>query len=370
VERTLFHTILALVVTALHVYLFWRLSTVPLVRQYVPGVVLVVLGAALWGCFFLDRLLAPEAASALGVFLELWSMTWMALLFLTFVAVFAVDVVTGFGLFLPRQAPFLRGAAFLVGAMFACAALVQGLRAPVVEEYDVRLPGLPAELDGTVLVSLSDLHLGTLLGREWLAARVAQVEALHPDLVVLTGDVFEGHGVPGEDLLAGLRGLSAPLGVWGVLGNHDLHMPRVDIGPVFARSGVRLLRNSRVQLAPGLVLAGVDNLSSRGDQRNVPAYFSEALDGRPEGAAILLSHAPVGAKLAEAKGVGLMLAGHTHGGQIWPFGYLVKRQFRYFMGAYRLGLMTLIVSRGTGTWGPRMRLWLPGEIQRITLHAG
>ncbi|WP_022662073.1 metallophosphoesterase [Paucidesulfovibrio longus] len=366
----MFHTILALVVTALHGYLFWRLSSIPVVRRHVPRAVLFALAAALWGCFFLDRLLAPEAASALGVFLELWSMSWMAMLFLMFVAVFAVDAATCFGLLLRRRAPTLRGAAFLVGIAFSCLALIQGLRPPEVEEYDVNLPGLPAELDGTVLVALSDLHLGTLLGREWLDARVRQVEALRPDLVVLTGDVFEGHGVPGEDLIAGLRGLSAPLGVWGVLGNHDLHMPGMDIGPVFARSGVRLLRNSRVQLAPGLVLAGVDNLSSRGDQRNIPAYFSRTLDGRPQGAAILLSHAPVGAKLAEAKGIGLMLAGHTHGGQIWPFGYLVKRQFRYFTGAYRLGPMTLIVSRGTGTWGPRMRLWLPGEIQRIALHPG
>ena len=70
-----------------------------------------------------------------------------------------------------------------------------------------------------------------------------------------------------------------------------------------------------------------------------------------------------------SKGVDLMLSGHTHGGQIWPFGYLVRQRFPLFEGRYEIGAMTVIVSRGTGTWGPRMRLWHPAEILRVTLHA-
>lgn len=73
---------------------------------------------------------------------------------------------------------------------------------------------------------------------------------------------------------------------------------------------------------------------------------------------------------AAAAGVGLMLSGHTHGGQIWPFGYLVKRMFPFLAGRYQVDGMTLLVGLGTGTWGPQMRLWFPGEIMKVTLKAG
>ncbi len=98
--------------------------------------------------------------------------------------------------------------------------------------------------------------------------------------------------------------------------------------------------------------------------------MTRALAGRAPGATILLSHAPSQANRVSAAGVDLMLSGHTHGGQIWPFGYLVRREYPLLAGEYAVGGMTVIVCRGTGTWGPRMRLWHPGEILRITLRAG
>jgi predicted MPP superfamily phosphohydrolase len=86
------------------------------------------------------------------------------------------------------------GILIIAGGVLSAIALFQGMRPPVVEDYDVKLPGLSADMDGTVLVAMSDLHLGSLLGKRWLEARVAQVKSLRPDLVVLLGDIFEGHG--------------------------------------------------------------------------------------------------------------------------------------------------------------------------------
>jgi predicted MPP superfamily phosphohydrolase len=88
-------------------------------------------------------------------------------------------------------------------------------------------------------------------------------------------------------------------------------------------------------------------------------------------ATILLAHIPAAPviDMAAARKVGLMLSGHTHGGQIWPFSYLVQHRFPYLVGQHAIGPMTLLVSRGAGSWGPRMRLWQPGEIVRITLRA-
>jgi predicted MPP superfamily phosphohydrolase len=237
-----------------------------------------------------------------------------------------------------------------------------------VQSYDVSIAGLPEKLEGTVVIALSDLHLGSVLGEQWLTARIEQVRAERPDIVVLLGDVFEGHGTPGKELLAALRRLSAPKGVWGVLGNHESHTENANNDALFKDAGVRLLHNSWIELRPGLVLAGVDDLAAGRDTRQAENFLTGALAGRPSGATILLSHAPVASDLAAEKGVNLMLSGHTHGGQLWPFDYLVSQRFPLFEGRYEVGPMALIVSRGTGTWGPRMRLWRPAEIVRVTLH--
>lgn len=365
----MFGVILAFVFTLMQGYVFWRAASVPFVRRHISRKLLIGIGLALWASFFFGRVVGPEDMGSLATALELWSMTWMATLFLMSAALLAADAATGFGLFLTRFGPKLRGAALVAGAALSAIALVQGLRSPVVQSYDVYIAGLPGTLDATVIVALSDLHLGSVLGEPWLAARVEQVQAERPDVVVLLGDVFEGHSAPGKELLAALRRLSAPQGIWGVLGNHEFHAARNEDTAMFEETGVHLLRNAWVELRPGLVLAGVDDLSANHDAGAAGASLATALAGRPLGATVLLTHAPLPADLVAGKGVDLMLSGHTHGGQIWPFGYLVRQRFPLFEGRYEIGAMTVIVSRGTGTWGPRMRLWHPAEILRVTLHA-
>ena len=96
--------------------------------------------------------------------------------------------------------------------------------------------------------------------------------------------------------------------------------------------------------------------------------MAKALAARPAGATLLLSHTPWQMEKAAHAGVSLMLCGHTHAGQIWPFSYLVRHVYPFFSGFYKIGDMKAIVCRGTGTWGPRMRLWQPCEILRITLR--
>jgi predicted MPP superfamily phosphohydrolase len=296
-------------------------------------------------------------------------MTWLATMFLLAVALLGVDLATGFGLLAPRIAPRLRGWGVVAGAVMVVVAVVQGLRAPVVVRDEVTLAELPPGLDGTVVVAVADTHLGSLLGAEWLAARVRQIEAERADIIVLLGDLFEGHGAPDPKAVALLRGLSAPLGVWAVTGNHESHGRGADGSGVLDRSGLSVLHDRWVEVRPGLIVAGLDTLTGRDRGRTHPEIVTNALAGRPAGAVILLSHVPWLAETAARAGVGLMLCGHTHGGQIWPFGLLEHGMFPLLAGRYEVGGMPVIVSRGTGTWGPRMRLWQPGEILRITLRS-
>ena len=218
-------------------------------------------------------------------------------------------------------------------------------------------------------MALSDLHLGSLIDGRWLEARVAQIAGEYPDIVVLLGDLVEGHGGAEGDLLQAFARIRAPLGVWAVTGNHEHFRNGGGAGKrAFEGAGVRVLHDSWAEAAPGLVVAGVDDLTSRRRSGAGGDPVGAALAGRPPGATVLLSHSPWETGPAARAGVGLMLSGHTHGGQIWPFGYLVRIAYPLLAGRYEVGEMTVLASRGAGTWGPRMRLWLPGEILRVTLR--
>ncbi|MDT8303337.1 MAG: metallophosphoesterase [Sedimentisphaerales bacterium] len=364
----MFGYILISVFTVLHIYVFGRAASVPFVKRFIHRNLLMGLGVGLWAILFLAVLSHHGGSGILGIMLELFGMNWMAVLFLLCVPLLAVDLITGFGFLLSRFAPSLRGWALVIGVALSVIGFIQGFRPPVVQSYEVSLPDISSEMDETVIIAMSDLHLGSLLGEKWLAKRVAQVQAERPDLIVLLGDLFEGHGTPQGPLFQVLRRLSAPLGVWAVSGNHESHGGGNGNMTLTDAAGVQLLHDRWVEVRPGFVLAGVDDLTSSRRSGSAVDHVSKALADRPPGATVLLSHTPWQFEEAARAGVGLMLSGHTHGGQIWPFGYLVRLFYPLLAGRYEVANMPVIVSRGTGTWGPRMRLWHRGEILRVTLR--
>jgi predicted MPP superfamily phosphohydrolase len=355
--------------TGMHLFLLWRLWELPLMAGAGIRRWALLLAAVGWLSYPLGRLLVHSRSFPWAPAVELAGAIWMGVLFFAVVALLVVDLPTGFGRLLPAWSIHLRLAAVALALFLSAAALVQGLRAPCVRELELPLPGLPRERDGLVLVHLSDLHLGSLLGRRWLAERMRQVDSLRPDLLVITGDVLDGDLTAVEPLLPLLRQLHAPLGVWAVTGNHEFYAGLERSVALLKRAGFHVLRDQWEEAAPGLILAGVDDLTAR-RQFGLPDHPLEgAFKGRPQGATLFLCHSPLQVQRASELGAGLMLSGHTHAGQIWPFGYLVRLSYPYLAGSFRVGGMELVVSRGTGTWGPRMRLFHRSEILRITLRA-
>ena len=363
----MFGYILISIVTLLQVYVFWRAASIPMFQNH--QLLLTGAGIFLWLLFVSGRIFGHGGTGTLAWLLEVAGMHWMTVLFLLFVCLLAVELITGFGFLISRFAPLLREVALIAGVVLSIIALIQGLRPPVVQNYEVSLSGLSQELDGTVIVAMSDLHLGSLLGDKWMSKRVAQVQAEHPDLIFLLGDNFEGHGEPLDKLLPVMRALSAPFGVWGVTGNHESYGHGDTNIRLFKHARFHLLRDRWAEVRPGLVVAGVDDLTSRHRRGLTGDHIAKALEGRPSGATILLSHTPWQTEEAAKAGVELMLCGHTHGGQVWPFGYVVRIFYPLLAGSYDVSGMTAIVCRGTGTWGPRMRLWRRGEILRVTLRS-
>ena len=354
---------------AVHGYVFWRLASVPLVAAHVPPRVVFWAAVALWASYVAARTLNAWRLEAVGEPLELFAANWVGVVFLLFVALLAVDFVTLGGALLPGLAPALRGGAAFAALVLSVVALVQGLRPPVVREYEVRLPGLPRARDGLVVVALSDMHLGTLIHERWMGDLIRRVDGLRPDVVVIVGDLVDSEVGRLERLLPVLRTLRAPLGVWAVTGNHEFYAGPERSVRLLQDAGYTVLQDRWAEATPGLVLAGVDDLTARRQFGRSDQPIEQALRDRPAGGVILLSHSPLQAEAAAAAGAGLMLSGHTHDGQIWPFNWAVRTSYRLLGGRYEVNGMTAIVCRGTGTWGPRMRLWRPSEFLRITLRA-
>ena len=259
------------------------------------------------------------------------------------------------------------------GGLLAAGALRSGLRPPAVRRVEVELRRWPGALDGLRIVQISDVHLGALLGRGFAASLARRVNALRPDLVAVTGDLVDGSVHHLADDVAPLRELRARLGVYFVTGNHD-HYSGADGWVAMARSlGMRVLRNERVAIedrGATFDLAGVEDHHARLVSDTHVEDLPAALDGRdPARPVILLAHDPSTFKQASRCGVDLQLSGHTHGGQIFPFGLLVRLVIPFVAGLYERDGSLLYVSRGTGFWGPPMRLLAPAEITELVLRA-
>ena len=364
----MFITILSFIVSLMHGYLFWRIASLPWFNNSYLRKHLWIAALIIWLLFILGSVLGHGNDGWFSSVMERLAMDWLGVLFIATTVMLAVDMMTGFGLWAKHYLTWLRGGGLLLAGLLIAIAMVQGLRPPVVVSHDVILSELPPEMDGTTLLVLSDLHLGSQLGTDWLADRVAQVQALQPDIIVLLGDNFEGHGEPDPALLPVLSELKAPLGVYAVTGNHE-HFGDISSTVTFIeRTGIQWLRDRWLQIRPGLILAGVEDLTMHWRNGQSGDYVTPMLVGSPEGATVLFSHSPLQVMQAADAGADLMLSGHTHGGQIWPFGYLVEQFYPYLVGRHEISNMSLIISRGTGLWGPRMRLWQPAEILFITLR--
>jgi hypothetical protein len=301
--------------------------------------------------------------------------SWFGLLFMLLMALGIAE------LFRLAAAPFVaepqlsRIIAGMVGgsvAVAAAAGMTSALGRVGVKRVPVILERLPPRLDGFRLVQLSDLHIGPMLGREWLERVVQAVNELEPDAVAITGDLVDGSVARLHEHVAPLGQLKAKHGVFFVTGNHEYYSGVDAWLAELSRLGVKPLRNERVSLGDGEAsfdLAGVDDWMAfgRGHGPNLP----RALEGRDASRElVLLAHQPKQIDEAAAQGVGLQLSGHTHGGQIFPWGFFVRFQQPYVSGLVRHGGSTqLYVSNGTGFWGPPMRVGAPPEITLLELRS-
>ncbi len=265
--------------------------------------------------------------------------------------------------------PLWRLAGVVPAVILVSAGMYWGLKTPEVVEYTIYVDNLPAEFENLRIIQLADIHADRLGGREKVQKIVDIANAQNGDLIVITGDFVDGRtSARGNDLMP-LSGLSAPLGVYGVPGNHEYYSGYDEWMEFFRARGIVMLENSHVMLGENFALGGVTDPAAE-HRGGVLPDVAAAFAGVPENSfKLLLAHQPKVADAAVANGVDLQLSGHTHGGMVWGLDLLVGLFNKGLVfGTHDVGNMKLHISNGTGIWnGFPIRIGHWAEICVLTL---
>jgi uncharacterized protein len=251
----------------------------------------------------------------------------------------------------------------------------EAMRVPRTRRVDVTIPRLGPGLDGLRVALITDTHYGPIDRTRWSAAVTDRVNELDADIVCHVGDIADGTVQVREVQAMPLAAVRAKLARVYVTGNHEYIYEAQEWLDYMQGIGWEALHNRHVVVERGgdkLIVAGVDDATAKGSgDAGHGANLAAALDGaHPEVPVLLLAHQPKQLTRAVEAGVDLQVSGHTHGGQIWPFNFLVRLDQPVVHGLSSHGERTqLYTSRGAGFWGPPFRVFAPSELTVLTLRA-
>ncbi len=237
---------------------------------------------------------------------------------------------------------------------------------PKVKEYEIKIKDLPESWYGKSIVQISDVHLGPVYRKNFFYRVMARVNKLEPEAVVITGDLFDGMESDFSWMNTPFARLNVKRGIYYSFGNHDLYLGFDRVTDLLKSNPVEILDN-RLVIVDGLQIIGINYSFNKDFDLYEEILKQSGYDeSKPS---ILLYHEPKNIELAEKAGIDLQLSGHTHRGQLFPFGFLAKWAYKgYGYGLFQKGPFSLIVNSGLGTWGPPMRTTSRSEIVKITLQ--
>jgi predicted MPP superfamily phosphohydrolase len=328
-------------------YIFWRLfSYFHWKTGLLFGLLIVSFSISYIAAAWLDRMD--------GFFLSRWLLhlagLWLGVGLILLVCIAVGDAVR---LAVPIPLEISRWLVLGAAAILIVYSLANARRIEVVEVT------LPASVDKTI-VHLSDFHVGSVSPAH-LRRVVNLTRAAHPDLVLMTGDLMDPYSGLSDESFASLKEIQVP--IYFTIGNHERYAGLDTVMERIRQTPLIPLRNETAEL-DGIQLIGID------DSEN-PEQVKTRLDKMVidnERYTVLMYHRPIGFEAAVEKGIDLMLCGHTHNGQIFPFNYVVKSRFAQTKGVYKSGQHTLVVSTGSGTWGPPKRVGSRNQVIVIKLQ--
>jgi len=271
---------------------------------------------------------------------------------------------------LPKAFPAMAVVSIVIFVVMVITAGYFNNRQIVIREMSIGIDKAVSENQNLRVVMVTDIHLGYIVDGKRAEQIIKVINDQKPDIVFLTGDIIDidTKTVVANGGAAALDKIEAPLGVFACLGNREEYAGEDASFELLDSVGINVLRDEFINLANGLQIAGRLDVSrerfgkSRKPLKNIIGVADKNMP------IILLDHQPKALKEAQDAGVDLILCGHTHNGQFWPFNYVVKMIFDVAYGYAKWGDMNIYVSNGVGTWGPPVRIGLPPEIVVINIH--
>ena len=306
---------------------------------------------------------------------------WIAALLYFLLAALVLDALRIVNHFLPFFPGFVtenyaRAKCATAGVVIGAVALTLlggfiNARFPRVNELEISVNKPAGKLKTLNIVMVSDIHIGTIIGRSWGEPFVDKINALSPDIVLMPGDIVDGqpglsmHKNPGE----AMRRIQARYGVFAAPGNHEYIGSGGSVSLYMADLNITLLRDQHIKIGNSFFVVGRDDRSMgrrAGQSRKDLKTLMDEVDRRLP--VILLDHQPYNLHEAAENGVDLQLSGHTHYGQLWPVNYIVKALYEIAWGYKRIGDTHYYVSNGAGTWGPPVRVGKRPEIVFVRMN--
>jgi predicted MPP superfamily phosphohydrolase len=335
---------------AMNFYVLARLAGMfEINRDYIFYILFILLTLS----YLAASLLEFTFNNSISKFSYIIAATWMGLLFLLLSGLLVYEIVHLIVKVPPRTAGKI---ILLVVGVVAAFAVVNAWFTRV-RTIEIEHKEIANELS---VVQLSDLHIGSIHKEDFLQRIVSRTNQLNPDLVVITGDLFDGPHRYRKAEFEPLNNLKAPAVL--VAGNHEIYAGMDKVERMLEDIQVTLLRNRSIDLK-GLQIIGIDDAN---DRRQVEKELVN-IKIDPSKFNVLLYHRPDGVEAAREAGIDLMLTGHLHGGQVFPFNLVIMLFYQPMRGFHHFDGIYLNISTGTGTWGPPMRLGSSSEITRIKL---
>lgn len=291
---------------------------------------------------------------------------WIGVLVNFFLGVLLVLVIKMFETWLGfHLSPFVYRTILIAATVVISAYGLFSAFTPRVKDYEVKIKDLPLAWQGKTVVQISDIHLGPVYRRHFFSRAIDRINALEPEAVFITGDLFDGMEADFSWMNTPFAKLKSPKGVYYSFGNHDLYLGFDRVKDLLKNNPIEILDNRRV-LVDGLQIIGINySFDKNFDLYKAILAQSGYTESQPS---ILLFHEPKNIVTASQAGIDLQLSGHTHSGQLFPFNLIANWAYKgHGYGLSKLGDFSLIVNGGLGTWGPPMRTTSQSEIVRIKL---